>query len=529
MKPVRIIAFAVILFSLSVWAEARVSFTIGTDDFYVSVGDYDYLPYAFVSSPEYVAPRISFHDALTDYGYWAQFQPFGSVWVPYASYGWRPYTQGRWIWTTHGWYWQAYEPWGWLAYHYGHWIWNARFGWVWLPDYEWHAGRVMWAQGYNTIGWMPAPPRGYDYSRGYLAYMGDYNQFSYYDEDFGNYDDGDYSYGGPYYDPRYRDLYYNSNYQQIGINLWIFIGNDHFGYDNYADYYLDPDYTRYVFDRRVVRVSSRPVERVVIERAVKQRILEVPVAEKEIETDRKRVKVIVPLGDEEEKVRKNANRVVKEVIAPAFVEKQRTFKGERSKNKALVAKIFKQENKAPKVETVNSEVILRRAAEVKKVREVKRTQEAQIKKQETETIEKEGKVRQPRKVREASPGTPAESKKNDPFHQERPRKEFNEKPAREAKQPVESSPTEPYDREKPERRKPQIEPENPESPYKPQRKLKEENPRIEQEESTEEVSKQESAEEDQEKSTKKKKTDTKKKPKQTEEKSKKNKEKSKER
>lgn len=395
MKLFKLAFLAFAIFAAFHSAQAGVSFTIGTDDFYLSVGDYDYLPYAFATSPSYVAPRISFHDALNDYGYWVDVSPFGPAWVPFASYGWRPYTQGRWIWTSQGWYWQAYEPWGWLAYHYGHWVWNSRFGWVWLPDYDWHPGRVVWARGYDTIGWMPAPPHGYDYSRGYLAFIGDENQFSYYDDDFDYYDD-DYSYGGPYYDPQYRDMYYNSNYQRIGINLWVFIGNNHFGYDNYADYYMDQDYTRYVFDRRVIRISSQPVKREVIERVVRQKIVEIPVVEREIETDKKRIRVMVPMGGEEEKVRKNANRVVREVIAPAFVEKNRTFKGEKSKNKSAVAKLFKQENKAPKVQTINSDVLVREAQEVKRTREVKRGQNIQKEKQQVEQIEKQGKVRQPK-------------------------------------------------------------------------------------------------------------------------------------
>src|SRR3989304_7188516 len=96
----------VLLFMLAGFssANAGISFTIGTDDFYLSVGDYDYLPYAFVETPSYVPPRISFYDALTDYGYWAYASPFGQVWVPYASYGWGPYTYGRWILTSYGWY-----------------------------------------------------------------------------------------------------------------------------------------------------------------------------------------------------------------------------------------------------------------------------------------------------------------------------------------------------------------------------------------------------------------------------------------
>ena len=419
----RSVLILLLLFASFSSAEAGVSFTIGTDDFYLSVGDYDYLPYAFAASPSYVPQRISFYDALSDYGHWVQVRPFGQAWVPYASHDWRPYTYGRWIWTSHGWYWQGYEPWAWLAYHYGHWIWNSQFGWSWIPDYDWHPGHVIWAQGHDTIGWMPAPPSGYDYSRGYLDYIGEDNQFDYYDDDFGYYDDEDYSYGGPYYDPRYRDLYYNPNYDKIGFNLWIFIGNSHFGYDNYSDYYLDQDYTRYVFERRVIRISSRPVKRTVMERVIRQNIVEIPVVEKEIETEKKRVRVIVPLGGEEEKVRKNANRVVKEVIAPAFAEKQKAFKGEKSKNRAAVARIFKQENKQPKVQTVNTDVVIKEAEVAKKTRQTKRGQNVQREKQAAEQIEKAGKIHQSKKAKEAQ--VPVEDR-DAQFNKKKQKKEVQE-------------------------------------------------------------------------------------------------------
>jgi hypothetical protein len=262
-----------------------------------------------------------------------------------------------------------------------------------VPDYNWHPGRVVWAQGYDTVGWMPAPPPGYDYSRGYIAYAGPTNQFTYFDADFGHFEAGYYSYGGPYYDPRFRDLYYNPSYQSIGFNLWIFVNNTHFGYDNYADYYLDVDYTRHIFERRLVRISSRPVERTVMERVVKQRIVEVPVTEKELQTDKQKVKVVVPVGQEAENMRKNANRVVKEVIAPAFVEKQKTFKGEKAKNTDAVARVFRQENVQPKVQTVTSDVVIKQAEEAKKKRETRRVEIIQKEKEEVVKIEKEGKVR----------------------------------------------------------------------------------------------------------------------------------------
>ncbi|MCI0606567.1 hypothetical protein L0156_26585 [bacterium] len=210
----------------------------------------------------------------------------------------------------------------WAGYHYGNWVYAQQFGWVWIPGHEWHPGRVAWAQGYNSIGWSPMPPSGYDYSRGYLSQVGPVNQFTYYDDDFSigfGFGGNDYSYGGPYYDPRYRNMYYNQSY--LGTIASIpFIEPNHFGYDNYADYYYGGDYARYLFDRRLVRISTRPVERVVLERIVRQPIQVRQVRTNEVEIDGRRVRVVAVEG-EEEKIRKNANQVIRETIAPAFAEK----------------------------------------------------------------------------------------------------------------------------------------------------------------------------------------------------------------
>src|SRR3990172_1258074 len=164
-------------------ADAGVSISIGTEGFYLSVGDYDYLPYAYNAYPAYARPRINFHDMMSQYGIWLPVQYFGMVWKPYTSYGWRPYLYGHWLYTQYGPTWEGYEPWAWVGYHYGDWIFDRQYGWVWIPGYEWHPGHVIWARSYGSIGWMPAPPGGYDYSRGYLSNVGPNNQYSYDDPD----------------------------------------------------------------------------------------------------------------------------------------------------------------------------------------------------------------------------------------------------------------------------------------------------------------------------------------------------------
>jgi hypothetical protein len=330
---------------------------------------------------------------------WVRVDPFGRVWRPYASYGWRPFTYGHWIYTRYGPYWEGYEPWAWAGYHYGHWIFARRYGWVWVPGYEWHPGRVVWARGYGTIGWMPMPPDGYDYRDGYLRFYGRNNQFSYYDDDFGeDFSSGSYSYGGPYYDPRARDMYYNPSYASININLWVFIDGAHFGTDNYADYDLGSDYTRYAFDQRTVRISNRPMEMGVLERIIRQPIQQVPVDVRDLRTDKQNIRVVVPSGRASvERIRRQSPEVVQQVIAPAFAEEQKQFKGRNSKIQGSVSRIFNQENVPPRVETRSSDQVIDQAREIQKNREQKRIQNMEKAKQRTEQLKKEGRIGEPGK------------------------------------------------------------------------------------------------------------------------------------
>ena len=111
----------------------------------------------------------------------------------------------------------------------------------------------------------------------------------------------------------------------------MFVNDSNFGYDNYADYYLDRDYTHNLFQRRLARFHSRPIQVQKFERIVKRRLPVVQVQERELQTEKQKVKVVVPVG-EEELVRKNANKTVRQVIAPAFAKNQKVFKGQTAQN-----------------------------------------------------------------------------------------------------------------------------------------------------------------------------------------------------
>lgn len=96
---------------------------------------------------------------LDVYGRWFHVSAYGWVWRPYVRSGWRPYFHGHWAWTEYGWMWIGYEPFAWAAYHYGNWTYHPRWGWVWVPGYEWAPSHVEWIVYDDYVCWAPRPPR----------------------------------------------------------------------------------------------------------------------------------------------------------------------------------------------------------------------------------------------------------------------------------------------------------------------------------------------------------------------------------
>ncbi len=100
-----------------------------------------------------------FYDYLSPHGMWVNHLRYGYVWVPgIYSYGWRPYSNGNWIWTDFGWTWVSDWEWGWIPFHYGRWDWDNYLGWYWVPDTVWGPAWVTWRQSSLYIGWSPIPP-----------------------------------------------------------------------------------------------------------------------------------------------------------------------------------------------------------------------------------------------------------------------------------------------------------------------------------------------------------------------------------
>lgn len=100
-----------------------------------------------------------FYDNLEPHGSWREVGNYGYCWQPHrVEDGWRPYSDGRWVYTDAGWTWDSNEPYGWAVYHYGRWANVARVGWVWVPGTEWGPGWVSWRHSPRYVGWAPLPP-----------------------------------------------------------------------------------------------------------------------------------------------------------------------------------------------------------------------------------------------------------------------------------------------------------------------------------------------------------------------------------
>jgi hypothetical protein len=101
-----------------------------------------------------------FYDQLAPYGHWENVAPFGWVWQPSrVAPGWRPYSDGYWVYTSYGWTYQADNNWAWAVYHYGRWTFDDYLGWLWVPGNEWAPAWVAWRNDGQYVGWAALPPQ----------------------------------------------------------------------------------------------------------------------------------------------------------------------------------------------------------------------------------------------------------------------------------------------------------------------------------------------------------------------------------
>ncbi|HLF29772.1 MAG TPA: DUF6600 domain-containing protein [Xanthomonadales bacterium] len=137
--------------------------------------------YVGSASLQYVDDDLVGYADLDAYGSWNSHQSYGHVWFPSSvSVGWRPYSDGHWIWMDPwGWTWVDNAPWGFAPSHYGRWV-SVRGRWGWVPGPR-HVrpiyapalvvfiGGSNWSLslgfggggygGYGSIGWFPLGPR----------------------------------------------------------------------------------------------------------------------------------------------------------------------------------------------------------------------------------------------------------------------------------------------------------------------------------------------------------------------------------
>jgi hypothetical protein len=102
-----------------------------------------------------------FYDRLQSDGQWLNEPTYGPVWQPNVAstdQNWRPYTDGRWVYTDRGWTWTSNEKFGWATYHYGRWASLSERGWVWVPGNTWAPAWVSWRESDDYVGWAPLPP-----------------------------------------------------------------------------------------------------------------------------------------------------------------------------------------------------------------------------------------------------------------------------------------------------------------------------------------------------------------------------------
>jgi hypothetical protein len=109
-----------------------------------------------------------FFNDLGRHGNWIRHPDFSYVWLPTRQgAGWRPYQDGRWIWTdAHGWYWESAEPFAWAVYHYGRWGYEPDYGWFWIPGDTWAPAWVTFRHGGGRIGWAAIAPDRKGYAQG---------------------------------------------------------------------------------------------------------------------------------------------------------------------------------------------------------------------------------------------------------------------------------------------------------------------------------------------------------------------------
>jgi hypothetical protein len=129
------------------------------DNFDRSVYD-KYFGSSFYRLPNYVNYYVPGIFDLARFGNWTYVPSLRSYcWRPRGvAQGWRPYTDGRWVFTRGGWAWMPFERWGYAPSHYGRWDFVPSLGWVWLAGNRYRPAWVRWTHVDHHIGWAVLGP-----------------------------------------------------------------------------------------------------------------------------------------------------------------------------------------------------------------------------------------------------------------------------------------------------------------------------------------------------------------------------------
>ncbi len=258
---------------------------VSTGGFSFSLGYNDYPEYSDAwNNPSWA---MNYNQMLDGYGDWVYVAGLGQVWHPYVAAQWRPFTYGRWAWTSLGWTWVSYEPWGYLPHHYGDWAFTT-FGWVWVPGYTYRAANVAWFTGGSMVGWMPYAPRGW--SNAHRAFRHGYDR---------GYRNG---YGDGYSDG-WRDARYAT---------WV--DWRHMGSDNVASY----AYSAQAIERQARGANLRQVtvpDRREVERRAGARVPEVSISRRDVRMGDRTVQAVRVNGLDRD-VQRHARDTVNRGLAP---------------------------------------------------------------------------------------------------------------------------------------------------------------------------------------------------------------------
>ena len=316
----------------TVGAAGTFGLHIGSGGFGVSVGFGDWGVYTSSWSDPYWS--FSFDATLAGYGEWTWVSGLGRVWRPWVATSWRPYTYGRWVFTSYGWTWVAYEPWGYVPHHYGSWAYTV-FGWVWVPGYSYSCANVVWVRTGGYVGWYARPPRGWSH-----AQHGFYHGYNH------GYRDG---YGSGYFDG-YHDGWRDARYA-------TYVDWRHFGSENVSRHSVTHTIAS---GSRIEGLSGGPT-RDEIQRRGGGAVAETAVSRRTVKMNGREITVARPEGMAQS-IERNASEAVGSALSRQAIERRQPLVAPRAASSAREEAASKPGLHAREPATVAAQPSIRQAS-----------------------------------------------------------------------------------------------------------------------------------------------------------------------